>query len=102
MPPVDGLPQVRFFSRLYRCITYSYRGFPPTEVPEHAEDYSQELLLEDLPKNSGLNDVEIEIDFPRVGRKRLVLNARRISANNKQSPLYLLAMEDVTEREGPK
>ncbi|HLG72428.1 MAG TPA: alpha/beta hydrolase [Chloroflexota bacterium] len=41
-------PQVRYFSRLYRCVTYSYRGFPPSEVPPNLEDYSQELLLEDL------------------------------------------------------
>jgi pimeloyl-ACP methyl ester carboxylesterase len=41
-------PQVRWFSRLYRCFTYSYRGFPPSEVPERAEDYSQDLLLDDL------------------------------------------------------
>ncbi len=41
-------PQVRYFSRLYRCITYSYRGFPPSDVPEKLEDYSQDLLLQDL------------------------------------------------------
>lgn len=41
-------PQVRYFSRLYRCITYSYRGFPPSDVPEQLKDYSQDLLVEDL------------------------------------------------------
>jgi pimeloyl-ACP methyl ester carboxylesterase len=41
-------PQVRFFARLYRCITYNHRGFPPSSVPEDLEAYSQELLIEDL------------------------------------------------------
>jgi pimeloyl-ACP methyl ester carboxylesterase len=41
-------PQVRAFSRLYRCITYSHRGFPPSSVPTHPEAYTQDLLIEDL------------------------------------------------------
>jgi len=41
-------PQVRFFSRRYQVITYNYRGFPPSEVPEEPAAYSQELLVEDL------------------------------------------------------
>ncbi|MFQ6029766.1 MAG: alpha/beta fold hydrolase [Dehalococcoidia bacterium] len=27
-------PQVRFFSRRYRVITYASRGYPPSDVPE--------------------------------------------------------------------
>ena len=41
-------PQVHAFSRLYRCVTYSHRGFPPSSVPSRLEDYSQEHLIEDL------------------------------------------------------
>ncbi|MFC1930782.1 alpha/beta fold hydrolase [Chloroflexota bacterium] len=41
-------PQVRFFSRRYQVITYNYRGFPPSEVPEEENAYSQEILVEDL------------------------------------------------------
>jgi pimeloyl-ACP methyl ester carboxylesterase len=41
-------PQVRAFSRLYRCVTYSQRGFPPTSVPTDPDAYSQDLLIEDL------------------------------------------------------
>jgi pimeloyl-ACP methyl ester carboxylesterase len=26
-------PQVRHFSRRYRCITYNARGYPPSDVP---------------------------------------------------------------------
>jgi pimeloyl-ACP methyl ester carboxylesterase len=41
-------PQVRFFSRRYRVITWNYRGYPPSEVPEDAGAYSEEQLVEDL------------------------------------------------------
>ena len=41
-------PQVRAFGRLYRCITYSQRGFPPSSVPDDVEAYSQDALIEDL------------------------------------------------------
>ena len=27
-------PQMRFFSRRYRCIAYNARGYPPSDVPE--------------------------------------------------------------------
>ena len=41
-------PQVRSFSRRYRVITYNQRGFPPSDVPQKASDYSQDILVEDL------------------------------------------------------
>jgi pimeloyl-ACP methyl ester carboxylesterase len=41
-------PQVRAFSRLYRCVTYSQRGFPPSSIPTDPDSYSQDLLLDDL------------------------------------------------------
>jgi pimeloyl-ACP methyl ester carboxylesterase len=41
-------PQVRAFGRLYRCITYSQRGFPPSSVPDDLDAYTQDALIEDL------------------------------------------------------
>jgi pimeloyl-ACP methyl ester carboxylesterase len=41
-------PQVRYFSHRYRCISYSARGYPPSEVPAGLERYSQERWREDL------------------------------------------------------
>lgn len=40
--------QMRFFARRYRCITLSYRGYPPSDIPEKPEAYSQDIHLEDL------------------------------------------------------
>ena len=34
-------PQMRHFSRLYRCIAYNARGYPPSDVPSDGERYSQ-------------------------------------------------------------
>jgi pimeloyl-ACP methyl ester carboxylesterase len=41
-------PQVRFFSRRYRVITYNHRGYPPSEVPKEPDAYSEATLVEDL------------------------------------------------------
>ena len=41
-------PQVRFFARRYRVITWNYRGFPPSEVPDDPSAYSEEHLVDDL------------------------------------------------------
>lgn len=40
-------PQVRFFSRRYRCLTYGARGYPPSDIPEHVSAYSQERAVHD-------------------------------------------------------
>ena len=41
-------PQVRFFARRYRCITFNARGYPPSDVPPSAESYSQERARDDI------------------------------------------------------
>lgn len=53
----------------------------------------RELLEEVLPKEKALRDFEIEHTFEQVGRRALLLSARRID----HLQLILLAMEDVTE-----
>ena len=41
-------PQLRHFSRRYRCIAYNARGYPPSEVPESIERYSQARARDDI------------------------------------------------------
>ena len=41
-------PQVNFLARRYRVITYGHRGYPPSDVPERPDAYSQERLVADL------------------------------------------------------
>jgi pimeloyl-ACP methyl ester carboxylesterase len=40
--------QVRYFSRAYRCITYNARGYPPSDVPEDANQYGWEFSVADV------------------------------------------------------
>ena len=55
-------------------------------------------LLEDIvPTSSVFNDFELEHDFPVLGRRVMLLNARRLQAGH-HGELLVLAMEDVTER----
>ena len=41
-------PQMRFFSRYYRCIAFNARGYPPSVVPEDPEKYSQARARDDI------------------------------------------------------
>jgi len=41
-------PQLRHFSRRYRCIAYNARGYPPSEVPAGVERYSQARARDDI------------------------------------------------------
>src|SRR5918993_572327 len=41
-------PQVSYFSRRHRCITYAARGYPPSDVPESVEQYSQTRAADDI------------------------------------------------------
>ena len=41
-------PQIRCFSRNYRCIAFNARGFPPSDVPEEVSSYSQLRAAEDV------------------------------------------------------
>src|SRR6202046_4171448 len=55
-------------------------------------------LLEDIvPKSSVFNDFELEHAFPVIGRRVMLLNARKLQAG-RHGELLVLAMEDVTAR----
>src|SRR6195952_1082672 len=55
-------------------------------------------LLEDIvPKSSVFDDFELEHTFPVIGRRVMLLNARKLQAGQ-HGELLVLAMEDVTAR----
>jgi pimeloyl-ACP methyl ester carboxylesterase len=41
-------PQLRYFSRLHRCITFSQRGYPPSDIPSDADRYGQDIARDDV------------------------------------------------------
>ena len=55
-------------------------------------------LLEDIvPMSSVFNDFELEHNFPFIGRRTMLLNARKLRQGSHRE-LLVLAMEDVTQR----
>jgi PAS domain S-box-containing protein len=56
------------------------------------------LLINVLPNNNPFEGFEIENEFPKIGRKLLVLNARQVTLKGKYQNRILLAIEDITER----
>ena len=56
-------------------------------------------LLEDIiPQHTEFRDFEVTHDFPAIGRRTMLLNARKLSEPGVNRELFLLAMEDTTER----
>ena len=41
-------PQLRHFGRFYRCIAYNARGYPPSDVPDTVDKYSQDRARDDI------------------------------------------------------
>lgn len=58
----------------------------------------RKLLEEIIPLNTRFEDYAVEHDFPGLGRKTMMLNARRIHREGDGTRLILLAVEDVTEK----
>jgi pimeloyl-ACP methyl ester carboxylesterase len=40
--------QMRHFSRAHRCVTFSQRGYPPSDVPQDGARYSQDIFRDDV------------------------------------------------------
>jgi pimeloyl-ACP methyl ester carboxylesterase len=41
-------PQMRYFCRQHRCVTYSQRGYPPSDIPSDASRYGQDIARDDV------------------------------------------------------
>jgi two-component system CheB/CheR fusion protein len=60
----------------------------------------RQLLEEIIPRDSQFNDFKVENEFLHIGRKIMMLNARRIYQEGRGKEMILLAIEDITERAG--
>jgi PAS domain S-box-containing protein len=58
----------------------------------------RELLDKILMENITFNNFEIEHEFPDIGHKVMLLNARHLVEKETDSRMILLAIEDITER----
>ncbi len=55
-------------------------------------------LEEVLSRNQRVDDFRVEHDFPDIGRRVMLLNARQIQGEDGRPALILLAFEDVTKK----
>src|SRR3954469_1949714 len=55
------------------------------------------LLEEVLPKDHSFRDLEVDHDFEGIGRRRMLLNGRKLWQEGNDSELILLAIEDITD-----
>ncbi len=87
------------FCETFKVSANMVEGRPLYEICDGRWDESQlKKLLEDASKNNAeFKDYQFQHDFPGVGRKQLLLGARRIAQNDKQSNLILFTMVDVTQ-----
>ena len=109
-------PQVRYFSRRYRVVTYDHRGYAPSSVPKEATAYSQDILVEDLHqllRHLGLRQVHlagcsmganVARDFalahPDMTRSLIMVGAGAGTVNREQYLAGHAAMAATLEREG--
>jgi signal transduction histidine kinase/ActR/RegA family two-component response regulator len=59
----------------------------------------RERLQEIGKRRSGFRDWEVEADFPKIGRKTMLLDARWIAPAGDVPARVLLAIEDITDRQ---
>ena len=62
----------------------------------------KKLLKDIIPKNSFFKGFEVKHNFPTIGHRSIVLNARRIHSKDKTNtklfpPIIMIAMDDVTD-----
>jgi len=58
----------------------------------------QVLLEEVIPRNNQFQNFEVDHEFPTIGRRTMLLNARRIYSKGIGTQMILLALEDISER----
>jgi two-component system CheB/CheR fusion protein len=55
------------------------------------------VLQNVLPQHTSFQDLELECDFPHIGRKIMRVNAHQLTQEDQEEELILLVMEDITE-----
>src|SRR6185295_3811251 len=88
------------FYRLFQVQPEKVEGGSVFEVDSGAWDIPalRKLLEQILPENRSFDGFSVENEFPRIGPRRLLLNARRVDRSPLGSgELILLAIEDTTE-----
>ena len=88
------------FYKLFSVRPQETEGKLIFEIGDNQWDFPKlrKLLQEILPGNTSFDDLEFEHEFPKIGRRTMILNARRIHDGESKMHKILLAIEDITER----
>lgn len=89
----------RAFCRTFRMNPQDIQGRPVYELGVGQWDIPELrlLLAEVAPQHAAMEAYEVERDFPIIGRRSMLLNAREVFNQGTQK-LILLAIEDVTDQ----
>ncbi len=87
------------FYGMFRVTPEETQGRFVYSLGDHAWDIPslRELLEEIIPQNAYFNDFEVDHEFPDIGRRIMLLNARRIFREGQGTDMILLALEDITD-----
>jgi len=90
----------RSFYRAFDVTRQETEGRPVYELGDGQWNIpSLRKLLEDIiPRHTTIEEFEVEKDFPTIGRRTMLLNARKVFYEGNNSTSLLVAIEDVTER----
>ena len=90
----------RAFHQTFRTNRQDIQGRPVYALGDGQWDIPElRLLLEDVaPQHSVMEDYEVEREFPIIGRRSMLLNAREVFNQINHRNLILLTFEDVTDR----
>jgi PAS domain S-box-containing protein len=98
-PDLKVISANRSFYKMFHVTPEETEGRFVYSLCDHAWDIPalRELLEKIIPKNTHFNDFEVEHDFPAIGRRTMLLNARRVYREGQGTDTILLAIEDMTE-----
>jgi two-component sensor histidine kinase len=90
----------RAFYQAFRMKLQDVHGRPVYGLGDGQWDIPElRLLLEGVaPQHAAMEAYEVERDFPVIGRRAMLLNAREVFFQKSSRKLILLAIEDVTDR----
>jgi PAS domain S-box-containing protein len=90
----------RAFYAMFQVSREEMQGVPLYDLGNHDWNTPRlwTLLKEIISDNSGFQTLEVEHDFPAIGRRTVLLDARRLSRECNAGHMILLAFQDITER----
>jgi two-component system CheB/CheR fusion protein len=85
------------FYKTFQLIPRQTEGFSVYEIGNGQWNIPamRTLLEEILPQNPKVDDFQIDHDFERIGRKRIVLNLRRFEGQNPEDSLILISVGEI-------